>query len=56
MKEKTFRLVTGISTGATTIVAAVLSFIQPPYAPAWVSAVGLLNGLIIEVCTLFKTK
>lgn len=53
MSKKTFQLVTGVVTGLATIASAVLTFVQPPYAPAWVGVTGIVSGAIIEACTLF---
>lgn len=56
MSRKTFNLITGISGGVATIAGAVIAFIQPPFTPAIVGAVGIVETAIVEICSLFLDK
>ena len=56
MSRKTFNLITGISGGVATIAGAVIAFIQPPFTPAIVGAVGVVETAIVEICSLFLDK
>ena len=53
MNKKTFALITGITGGAGTIAAAVVSYIQPAHTAAIVAAVGIAVTAINEICGLF---
>ena len=56
MSKKTLQLITGITTGISTIASAVVTFIQPSYAAAIVAGIGIVASAVIEVCTNFVTK
>lgn len=53
MSKKTFQLISGVVTGLSTIASAVVTFMQPAFAPAIVGAIGIAAGAVIEACTLF---
>lgn len=53
MSKKTFALITGITGGAGTIAAAVVSFVQPAHTTAIVAAIGIAVTATNEICGLF---
>lgn len=53
MSKKTFNLITGIIGGVEVISIAVVTFINPQYAVAINSSIGIVGTAAIEVCNQF---
>lgn len=53
MSRKTFNLVVGVTGGVASIASAVITFVQPAFAPAIVGCVGIVETAIVECCSLF---
>lgn len=57
MTKKTNALISGIVGGVATIATAVVTYIQPAYAPAIVGGIGIAATATVEICNLFtKTE
>lgn len=53
MSKKTFNLIVGIIGGIEVIAIAVVTFINPQYAVAINSSIGIVGTASIEVCNQF---
>lgn len=53
MSKKTYKLVVGVCGGITSIIGAVVAYIDVNNTPAIIAAVGVVNTAITEVCSLF---
>lgn len=53
MSKKMYRIVSGIVAAIATLATAVVAAINPPMAPAIVSAVGIAAGAVNEILSLF---
>lgn len=56
MSKKMNALVCGIVGGVTTIATAVVTYVQPAFAPAIVGAIGIASTAIVEICNLFVVE
>lgn len=53
MSKKMYRIISGIVAAIATLATAIVTAINPPMAPAIVSAVGILAGAVNEILSLF---
>jgi hypothetical protein len=53
MSKRVYALITAIIGGLATIATGVVSFLQPAYTPAIISAIGVGATAILEICNLF---
>ena len=53
MSKKMYRIISGIVAAVATLATAIVTAINPPMAPAIVSAIGILAGAINEILSLF---
>lgn len=53
MKKKTYALITAIIGGAATIVVGIVTFIDPQYAIAINSGIGIAATAALEICAGF---
>lgn len=53
MSKKTYALITAIVGGISTIAVGVVTFIQPQYATAINSGIGIGATAIVEICAGF---
>ena len=53
MSKKMYRIVSGIVAAIATLATAIVTAINPPAAPAIVSAIGILAGAVNEILSLF---
>ena len=56
MSKKTFNLVVGVTGGVAAIASAIITFVQPAFAPAIVGCVGIVETAIVECVSLFLDK
>lgn len=54
MSKKTFNLVVGVTGGVCAIASAVVTYINPAYAPQVVAAIGVAETAAVEICSLFR--
>lgn len=53
MSKKMYRIISGIVAAIATLATAIVTAINPPAAPAIVSAIGILAGAVNEILNLF---
>lgn len=53
MSRKTYDIVVGISTAVATAASSLLALFSAPYLPAIIAGIGIVNGAIVEICSLF---
>ena len=53
MSKKMYRIISGIVAAIATLATAIVTAINPPMAPAIVSAIGILAGAVNEILSLF---
>lgn len=53
MSKKMYRIISGVVAAITTLATAIVTAINPPMAPAVVSAIGILAGAVNEILSLF---
>lgn len=53
MTKKTFRIITGISTAVSTAACSIMALFDAPYLPAVIAIVGIVNGAVSEIASLF---
>lgn len=53
MSKKMYRIISGIVAAIATLATAIVTAINPPMAPAVVSAIGILAGAVNEILSLF---
>lgn len=53
MSKKMYRIISGIVAAIATLATAIVTAINPPMAPAIVSAIGIVAGAVNEILNLF---
>jgi len=53
MSKKMYRIISGIVAAIATLATAIVTAINPPMAPAVVSAIGIAAGAVNEILSLF---
>lgn len=53
MSKKMYRIISGIVAAIATLATAIVTAINPPMAPAIVSAIGIAAGAVNEILSLF---
>ena len=56
MSKKVYRLVVGISGGASAIAVAIITFCNPEYASAINASIAVVEAGLSEICSFFVTE
>lgn len=56
MSKKVYNLIVGIVGGLATVGIAVVTYIEPPYAVAINSSIGIAMTAVTEICAQFIKK
>ena len=56
MSKKVFNLVVGVTGGLCAIASAIVAFVQPPYTPAIIASIPILETAIVEICSKFTKE
>lgn len=53
MSKRTFNFITGITGGICAIASATVAFVEPPYMPAILASIPVVETAIVEICSKF---
>ena len=53
MSKKVFNLIVAVSGGIASIAGGVVAYLDPSYTPAIISAIGIVETAVVEICNLF---
>lgn len=56
MSKRVFNLVVGITGGVCAIASAIVAFAMPPYSPAILASISVLETAIVEICSKFTKE